>query len=144
MTRGEVEVDEGHERGHRVTRVWLEPCARIHPVVKEAIGGFDAAVIGPGSFFTSLMPTLLVEGVAEALASVKGPIILVSNLLTEGRGMGGFTAQDAVEWVGHMIGRPVDVVIANSELPPEAVLAATATSTRSRWPSGSSRRRASW
>ena len=34
----------------------------------QAIRGFDAVIIGPGSFFTSLMPPLLVRGVKEALA----------------------------------------------------------------------------
>ena len=53
-------------------------------------------IIGPGSFYTSLMPIFLVGGVPEALAQVKGPVILVANLLTEGRGMLGFTAADAV------------------------------------------------
>lgn len=123
VTRGEVEVDEGHDRGHRLTRIWLDPAVRIHPAVDEAIGAFDAVIIGPGSFFTSLMPTLLVDGVAERLRSVRGPIILVTNLLTEGRGMGGFTAADAVGWVSRTIGRPVDVVIANHGYPSAEVLA---------------------
>ena len=35
VTRGEVEVDQGHARGHHVTRVWLEPPAPIHPAVRE-------------------------------------------------------------------------------------------------------------
>jgi uncharacterized cofD-like protein len=123
VTRGEVEVDEGHMRGHRITRVWLEPPARIHPAVRKAIGTFDAAIIGPGSFFTSLMPTLLVHGVAERLRAVEGPIILVTNLLTEGRGMSGFTAADAVAWIGRTINRPVDVVIANEGQPSAELLA---------------------
>jgi 2-phospho-L-lactate transferase/gluconeogenesis factor (CofD/UPF0052 family) len=38
----------------------------------EAIKRFDAVIIGPGSFFTSIMPPLLVRGVKEALASVEG------------------------------------------------------------------------
>jgi uncharacterized cofD-like protein len=92
-------------------------------VVRKAIGGFDAAIIGPGSFFTSLMPTLLVHGVADRLRSVEGPIVLVTNLLTEGRGMHGFTAADAVTWIGRTINRPVDVVIANEGHPSEPVLA---------------------
>jgi len=117
VTRGEVEVDQGHARGHHVTRVWLEPPAQIHPGVKAAIASFDAVVIGPGSFFTSLLPTLLVDGVADALAGVSGPIVLVSNLLTEGSGMNGFTAADEVSWVSRTIGRPVDVVIANEGQP---------------------------
>src|SRR6188472_2878100 len=62
-TRGEVEVDAAHAAGHGVTRLWLEPAATIHPTVRSAIEKFDALVIGPGSFFTSLMPTLLVDGV---------------------------------------------------------------------------------
>ena len=37
ITRGEVEVDQGHARGHHVTRVWLEPPAPIHPAVQSAI-----------------------------------------------------------------------------------------------------------
>ncbi len=122
VTRGEVEVDQGHARGHHVTRVWLEPPAPIHPAVKQAIEKFDAVVIGPGSFFTSLLPTLLVDGVVEALANVTGPIVVVSNLLTEGEGMRGFTAADEVEWMSRTIGRKVDVVIANQGQPSQEAL----------------------
>jgi uncharacterized cofD-like protein len=120
---GEVEVDRGHSLGHEVRELWLEPDAHILPVVRAAITGFDAVTIGPGSFFTSLMPTLLVDGVREALASVKGPIILVANLLTEGRGMQSFTAADATVWVSRTIGRPVDVVLFNNARPGDEILA---------------------
>ena len=116
-TRGEVEVDAGQRRGHQVRRIWLEPEAAIHPSVADAIASFDAVVIGPGSFFTSLVPPLLVRGVREALAQVPGPIILVANLLTEGRGMAGFTAADAAGWIERAIGRPVDVLVTNTGRP---------------------------
>ena len=92
------------------------------PVVREAISQFDAVTIGPGSFFTSLMPTLLVEGVKDALSCVKGPIVLVANLLTEGQGMNEFSAAEAVEWVAHTIGRPVDVVLFNVARPNGEIL----------------------
>ena len=123
QSRGEVEVDAGQSRGHQVKRVWLEPEVAIHPAVADAIRTFDAILIGPGSFFTSLMPPLLVRGVREALAEVRGPIILIANLLTEGRGMAGFTAADAARWVSRTIGRPVDVVIANTGRPSADALA---------------------
>ena len=123
ITRGEVEVDQGHARGHHVTRLWLEPPAQIHAGVKAAIGSFDAVIIGPGSFFTSLLPTLLVDGVADVLATVTGPIVLVTNLLTEGEGMNGFTAADEAAWVSRTIGRPVDVIIANEGAPSADALA---------------------
>ena len=117
QTRGEVEVDAGQTRGNQVRRVWLEPQVSIHPAVADAIRKFDAVIIGPGSFFTSLLPPLLVRGVKEAIADVRGPIILIANLLTEGRGMGAFTAADAARWVSEAIERPVDVVLANTGRP---------------------------
>jgi uncharacterized cofD-like protein len=121
-TRGEVEVDAGQSSGQFVRRIWLEPSACIHPAVAEAIESFDAVTIGPGSFYTSLMPIFLVRGVAEALSRMKGPIILVANLLTEGRGMAGFTAADAVMRLEDAMQRRVDVVITNIKWPNANVL----------------------
>src|SRR5579862_5525257 len=121
-TRGEVEVDAGQSSGRFVRRIWLEPPVSIHPAVTKAIGEFDAAIIGPGSFYTSLMPIFLVRGVAEALKAMPGPVILVANLLTEGRGMAGFTAADAVSRIEEAIARPIDVVITNTKWPNSKVL----------------------
>jgi uncharacterized cofD-like protein len=122
ITRGEVEVDAAQSSGRPVSRIFLEPPVAIHPAVTRAVAGFDAVVIGPGSFYTSLMPIFLVRGVPDALKTVKGPVILVANLLTEGRGMTGFTAADAVSWIEKAIDRPIDVVITNSRHPSPEVL----------------------
>ncbi len=122
QTRGEVEVDRGQSNGQFVKRIWLEPTPKIHPAVKAAIRDFDAVLIGPGSFYTSLMPIFLVEGVREALEDVHGPVILVSNLLTEGSGMNGFTAGHAVRQISETIGRPIDVIIQNVAVPSQDVL----------------------
>ena len=122
LTRGEVEVDAGQSSGRLVRRIWLEPPVSIHPAVATAIVEFDAVIIGPGSFYTSLMPIFLVRGVAGALATMKGPVILVANLLTEGRGMAGFTAADAVARIEEAIEQRVDVVITNMKWPSAQVL----------------------
>jgi uncharacterized cofD-like protein len=115
--RGEVEVDRAQADGRRVHRVWLDPQATIHPAADQAIRDFDAVTIGPGSFFTSLMPIFQVEGVKDAIGAVRGPVILIANLLTEARGMRGFTAADAVCLVSEAIGRRVDVLVYNTGLP---------------------------
>ena len=123
QTRGEVEVDAGQSSGHAITRLWLEPEVRLHAATAKAIESFDAIVIGPGSFYTSLMPIFLVKGAAEAVQRVRGPVILVTNLLTEGRGMWNFTAAEAIYRIGGTIGRPVDVAIINDGRPSEDTLA---------------------
>jgi uncharacterized cofD-like protein len=122
VTRGEVEVDAGQSSGGLVRRIWLEPAVSIHPAAAEAISRFDAVTIGPGSFYTSLLPIFQVDGVVDALRQVKGPIVLVANLLTEGQGMTGFTAADAVKQIEETIRRPIDVVITNTKWPTSKVL----------------------
>lgn len=121
-TSGEVEVDAAQLVGHGITRLWLEPEVRLHPAAAAAIPQFDAVVIGPGSFYTSLMPIFLVQGASEAISQVNGPIIFVVNLLTEGRGMSGFSAADAVNRLSETIGRPIDVAIVNTARPSAATL----------------------
>jgi uncharacterized cofD-like protein len=116
-TRGEVEVDAEQLKGGAVARLWLDPPVRIHPRVAEMIATLDAVVIGPGSFYTSLMPIFQVEGCKEALRAVRGPIVYVANLMTEGRGMQDFTVACALSELEGAIGRPVDVVIHNINPP---------------------------
>lgn len=123
QTRGEVEVDAGQSAGQDLTRLWLEPEVALFPPAAEAIARFEAAIVGPGSFFTSLMPIFLVKGAADAVRRVRGPLVLVTNLLTEGRGMQGFTAAAAVERLSDTIGRQVDVVVVNTGRPSDAALA---------------------
>jgi len=122
-TRGEVEVDAAQTAGHDVVRLWLEPEAGILPAAAAAIEQFEAVIVGPGSFYTSLMPIFLVKGAPEAIRRVNGPIVLVTNLLTEGRGMAGFTAGTAVRRLADALGRNVDVAIVNTARPPGAALA---------------------
>jgi hypothetical protein len=69
------------------------------------------------------MPILAVKGVPEAVAHVRGPLILIANLLTQGQGMKGFTAGDAVRLIEHAAGRPVDAVVFNQAQPAADVLA---------------------
>jgi uncharacterized cofD-like protein len=121
-SRGEVEVDAGQNAGSAIVRLWLEPEVRLQDAVAREIPRFEATVIGPGSFYTSLLPIFLARGAPEAIQHVKGPVILVTNLLTEGRGMWNFTAGEAVRQITNAIGRPIDVVIVNTARPSEEIL----------------------
>jgi uncharacterized cofD-like protein len=121
-SRGEFQVDAGQADGRPIARLWLDPPVAIRPAVADAIRSLDAIVIGPGSYFTSLLPIFLVDGCREAVAGVTGPVVFIANLLTEGRGMAGFTAADAVARLEAAIGRQVDVVVMNTERPDRSVL----------------------
>ena len=96
-TRGEVEVDAGQSRGRPSAGSGSSPPVAIHPRGRGHRATSTRSSSGPGSFFTSLMPIFLVRRrAARRWPRCSGPVILVANLLTEGRGMAGFTAADAV------------------------------------------------
>ena len=146
-TRGEVEVDAGQAQGQWIERIWLEPPAAIHPVVADGHPRVRRGHHRPGQLLhepDAHLPRARRAGGARRGAT--GPIILVANLLTEGRGMEGFTAGDAVARIGDAIGRPVDVVDRQRRAAVRrACSSATPRSTRSRSPLGDAAgRAASW
>ena len=79
-------------------------------------------MIGPGSFYTSLLPIFLANGCQSALRAMKGPIIYISNLITEGKGMAGFSAGEATTRLAAAIGRPVNTLIANVNPPTGGII----------------------
>jgi uncharacterized cofD-like protein len=66
-----------------VRRLSLEPSPRPMPETLAALVNADGIVVGPGSLYTSVLPNLLVEGVAATIHGVNAVRIYVANLMTE-------------------------------------------------------------
>lgn len=70
--------------GGGILRVRLSPeQAEPTPGVLEAIREADLIVLGPGSLYTSVVPILLVDGIAEAMRAARAPVLLVGNIVSE-------------------------------------------------------------
>jgi uncharacterized cofD-like protein len=102
-----------------IERVWLEPRApRPARGVLEAIGAADVIVLGPGSLFSSVVPPLLVSGVADAIRGSRALRVYVCNLMAEPGETDGFTAADHVRTVQRYLGpTAIDVAIVNTQPP---------------------------
>jgi uncharacterized cofD-like protein len=66
------------------------------PQTLEAIANADLITIGPGSLFTSLIPNLLVRGIAEAIVESSATKVYVCNLMTQANESLGLTAADHI------------------------------------------------
>lgn len=66
-----------------IRRLSLTPSPRPMPEVLRALVNADAIVVGPGSLYTSVLPNLLVEGVAATIYGADAVRIYVANLMTE-------------------------------------------------------------
>ena len=67
----------------KIRRLSLEPSPRPLPEVLRALVNADGIVVGPGSLYTSILPNLLVEGIASTIYGVDAVRIYVANLMTE-------------------------------------------------------------
>jgi uncharacterized cofD-like protein len=84
------------------------------PGVLAALRRADLIVLGPGSLFTSLLPNLLVRGVAAAITRSTAARVLVGNLMTQPGETDGFSAEDHLAALERSAGaRLVDYYLAN-------------------------------
>lgn len=110
---GQVEVatTPGRVERVRIQPVDVEPC----PEALAAIDSADAIVLGPGSWFTSLMPHLLLREQGQHIARAPGTRLLVLNLDPQDGETGDFSPAQHIEAIAtHAPHVTFDAVIADS------------------------------
>jgi len=113
--RGQLEVAT---TTGRVLSVRLNP--EKPPACKEAVAAIRAAdwvILGPGSWFTSVMPHLLVPGIRDSLIDTPARRILTLNLVMATGETEGFSAENHLEVLAlHAPDLHLDVVLADPEI----------------------------
>jgi uncharacterized cofD-like protein len=105
--------------GGQIEEIRLNPSTvqAYHESV-QAILDADLVVIGPGSLYTSILPNLLVKGIAEALRATSAYIIYVCNVATQPGETDGFTVAEHVMGLEKHVGRGIfHLVLANNANP---------------------------
>lgn len=109
----------------RIQRVLIDPeDAQPHPTALEAIREADLIVLGPGSVYTSVVASLLVPGIAQALAQSEAVKAYVCNVMTQKGESDAFTAAEHVVAVqANVPARVFDFVLVNTGTPSPTLLA---------------------
>jgi uncharacterized cofD-like protein len=81
IVSGETNISKSRKR---IRRVRLVP-RRVRPMaeVLHAIRAADLILVGPGSLYTSIIPNLLVEDMAEAILRARATCVYIANLMTQ-------------------------------------------------------------
>lgn len=120
---GELETLRGQSRvaeSGRVLTVRLLPeDPPACPEAVEAVMLADWVILGPGSWFTSVMPHLLVPDLQQALVDTPARRLLTLNVGDGGGETTGFSAAEHLEVLGtHAPGFRLDTVIADPSVVP--------------------------
>ena len=103
----------------RIHHVRLLPeCPPALPAALEAIRQADIVLLGPGSLYTSVIPNLLVDGIADAIHNSKALKIYICNIMTQDGETEGMTAADHLAaLLEHGGPGLVDICLCNSAQP---------------------------
>jgi uncharacterized cofD-like protein len=124
VVRGEAAIDRPDPWPRpAIARVFLDPPARVAPRARKALERADRILIGPGDLYTSIVPCLLVEGVAEAIRGGDGEVVYVCNVMTKRGETDGYRAADFVRAIHRYLGRRVDAAVVNTADPPPELAA---------------------
>nr|WP_246858082.1 uridine diphosphate-N-acetylglucosamine-binding protein YvcK [Corynebacterium sp. sy017] len=119
QVRGQVAVASTPGQVRRVRVIPEQP-----PASKEALAAIaeaDLITLGPGSWFSSVIPHVLVPGIAQALVESSAMRIVVLNLTSEPGETSGFSAERHIHILTqHAQQLQVDVIIADETTLPNA------------------------
>ena len=114
---GECDIDEPDQKQgkYRIIKLEIIPKAQVNPNAVKAISKADLIVLGPGDFYTSILPNLVIDGVSEAIKKSKAKTVFVLNLMTRFGQTVGFKASDFLEELeNYMQGGKLDYCLVNS------------------------------
>lgn len=116
--QGESKISE---LGGKIEELGLNPPdVTAYPTSVQAILDADVVVIGPGSLYTSILPNLLVRGIADALRATDAYKVYVCNVATQPGETTNYNVADHILALEKHIGRGLfQAVLANNHKPVE-------------------------
>ncbi len=120
----------------RIVRAWVTPDdVRASEDALAAIVEADLIVLGPGSLYTSLLPSLMLPEIRDAIAAAGAVRVYVCNVATQQGETAGFDLAAHVEaLIGHAGSGILDAVLANNTFGARVPDDYPAEPVRLRWP----------
>lgn len=107
--------DKKYDPKDKISRIYFDTIADPNPKALEEIATADKIVIAPGDLYTSILPHLLVNGIAAAINSSNAKLIFVLNLMTKRGETDEYKASDFLKSFLYYLGNPerLSIMIAN-------------------------------
>ncbi len=110
---GEVSVDDMPAMPQSMM---LAPLVKSTPEAIKAIKEASLVILGPGSFLTSVVPSLLVRDICKAIIESNAHCVFIDNLVAENSPAGHLNIDEKLNWLSKNIGcQPIDTVITGDE-----------------------------
>lgn len=119
IVEGESKIPKA---GGIIRRVFIEP-PDVEPLedALKALREADAILLGPGSLYTSILPNLLVPGIAKEIMESKAVKIYICNVMTQPGETDDYSVSDHLQAIFDHVGHQLFdyVIVNNGEIPPQ-------------------------
>ena len=118
--RGEAKIEKTNLLS--LKHLSLKPSPKANPKAITALTNANLIIFAPGDLYTSIIPTLLVPGIPQAITQSKAKKVYVCNLMNKLGHTDGFSVEDHVLKLEEYLGGEIHNVIVNNQKPSPLLL----------------------
>lgn len=119
ILEGENVINHEELQSANIERIFYAHGVSLNEHARDAIMEADYIIFGPGNYYCSLVPSVIVEGFKETIQKSKAKLIFPVNLTNKQGHTLGWNVSDYVSNLEKYIGTTIHVVLLNNEKPSE-------------------------
>src|SRR3990167_35743 len=118
LIEGEVKIqnDAGIQK-HGLKKIFYKTEVLLDEHAKEPLLNADIIILGPGNYYCSVVPNLIVKGFKETIKKSKAKVIFPINLTNKLEHTANWKVSTYVKDIEKYLGRPVDIILVNNKKP---------------------------
>jgi len=117
IIEGEKNIQDTDIRKLGLKKIFYKTGVSLDEHAQKPILDADFIILGPGNYYCSVVPNLIVHGFKEIIKESKAKIIFPVNLTNKLEHTAGWKVSDYVKDVEKYLGRPVDIILVNDKKP---------------------------
>jgi uncharacterized cofD-like protein len=116
---GESIIEHTDIQSKGVERIFYKKRVMLSNHARSALKDADVIILGPGDYYGSLLPNIIVKGFTEAIKRSRAKIVFPINLTNKHGHTLAWGVREYVEDLERHLGRKVDIILVNNDMPSE-------------------------
>jgi uncharacterized cofD-like protein len=117
LVEGENKINHSDLENFGIEKVFYKNNVKLNENAEQAMLKADYIIVGPGNYYCSIIPNLIVNGFKETILASKAKIILPVNLTNKQGHTKHWGASAYIKDIEKYLGRSVDIILMNNERP---------------------------
>ena len=117
LVEGQVNIDSTNFLNSGLKKIFYKNHVKLSKHATEAILKADFIIIGPGNYYSSVIPNLIVNNFKETINKSGARIILPVNLTNKNEHTKDWKVSNYVKDIEIYLGKSVDIILVNTEPP---------------------------